>query len=89
MMLAKHMHLHLRLEAANEGKAGLGVRQVGDAGVEVEKAFHVGVDVACLVDVSQGGEEMVCILVVGVPARGRPMWRGSPVWLLAKLRLKG
>ena len=26
MMLAKHMHLHLRLEAANEGEAGLCVR---------------------------------------------------------------
>ena len=44
-MLAKHMHLHLRLEAANKGKAGLGVRQVWDQGVEVKKAFDVGVDV--------------------------------------------
>ena len=26
MMLTKHVHLHLRLEAANEGEAGLGVR---------------------------------------------------------------
>ena len=38
-MLAKNMHLHLRLEAANEGDAGLCVGQVGDAGVEVEEAL--------------------------------------------------
>ena len=48
MMLIKHVYLHLRLEAANEGNAGLSVRQAGDAGVEVMKAFDVCVDVAFL-----------------------------------------
>ena len=69
MVLDKHMYLHLRLEAANEGNAGLGVRQVGDAGVEVKKAFDVGVDVAFLLEVSQGGAEVVCVIAVCVPAR--------------------
>ena len=48
-MLTKHVHLHLRLEAANEGETGLGVQQVWDAGVEVKKAFDAGVDVAFFV----------------------------------------
>ena len=68
-MLAKHMHLHLRLEAADGGEAGLGVRQVGDAGLEVEEALDVGVDVAFLLEVSQGGAEMVGVIAVGVTAR--------------------
>ena len=63
------MHLHLRLEAANENEAGLGVRQAGDAGVEVEEALDVGVYVSCLAEVSQGGAEMVCVIAVCVPAR--------------------
>ena len=69
MMLTKHVHLHLRLEAANEGEAGLCVRQVWDAGAEVEEAHDVGVDVAFLLEVSQGGAEMVCVIAAGVPAR--------------------
>ena len=68
-MLTKHAHLHLWLEAANEGEAGLAVRQVGDTGVEVEEALGVGVDVAFLLEVGQGGAEIVCVVAVGVPAR--------------------
>ena len=68
-MLTKHVHLHLRLEAADEGEAGLGVQQVGDAGVEVEEALDVGVDVACLAKISQGGAEIVCVVADRVPAR--------------------
>ena len=68
-MLVKHMHLHLRLEAANEGESGLCVRQIWDAGVEVEKALDVGVDVAFLLELIQGGAEMVCVIAVCVPAR--------------------
>ena len=37
MMLVKHVHLQLRLEAANEGEAGLSILQVGDAGVGSRK----------------------------------------------------
>ena len=69
MMLTKQVHLHLCLEAANEGEAGLGVRQIGDAGVEVEEALDVGVDVACLAEICQGGAEMICIIAVCAPAR--------------------
>ena len=69
MMMTKHVHLHLRLEAANEGEAGLCVRQVWDAGVEVEEALDVDVDVAFLLEVSQGGAEMVGIIAVCVTAR--------------------
>ena len=37
--------------------------------MEVEEALDIGVDVACLAEISQGGAEMVCVIAVGVPAR--------------------
>ena len=42
------MHWHLRLEAANQGEAGLGVGEIRDPGLELEEAIDVGVDVARL-----------------------------------------
>ena len=54
-MLTKHVHLHLRLEAADEGEAGLGVGKVGDAGLEFEEPIDVGVDVARWPEIGKGG----------------------------------
>ena len=64
MKLAEHMYLHLG-EAAHQCEAGLFVGEVGNAGLELEEAVNVRVNIAGLPEVGQS-----CAIVIGVVAIG-------------------
>ena len=61
--------MHLWLEAANEGEAGLSVGKPRDAVLDVEEPVDEGVNVSRLLEIGEGGTEVEGIVAVCVPVR--------------------